>query len=176
MSYPPGPPDPDGPRDPWATPSSEPGGAGPQPGQQPGQQPGEPSGQPSGPPPYGPPPGYGQQPYAQSPYGPPPGYGGQYGGPPTNGKAQAALWTGIGLLVTSCCLLGFLGFIPILLGVRARREIRESGGQQGGDGMALAGIITGAVAIVISLLALALLVGVVATGSSGFTSYSDTGV
>ena len=77
---------------------------------------------------------------------------------PTNGKAQAALWSGLGLLLTSCCLLGVLGFVPVILGVQARREIRQSGGQQGGDAMALAGIITGVVAIVVSLLAIALLV------------------
>jgi hypothetical protein len=130
MSYPPGMPDPDAPRDPWA----------PTPGQQ---------GQPVQP---------------------------VYGGfaQPTNGKAQAALWSALGLLVTSCCLLGVLGFIPIILGVQARREIRESGGRQGGDTMALAGIVIGALAVVFSLLLIIVVVLVLASRGSGFDSYNAT--
>lgn len=141
MSQPPGPPDPEGPRDPWATPVGE-----------------------TGPSPY------------QPPYQPPPqpGYPAAYGRP-TNGKAQASLWTGIGLIVTSCCGLGLLGVIPVLLGVRARREIRLSGGAQGGEGMAMAGIVTGAIAIVLSVVALALWVLVFFGLNSGMTTYGSTG-
>jgi hypothetical protein len=91
---------------------------------------------------------------------------------PTNGKAQASLWSGLGLLLTSCCLLGVLGFIPIILGVQARREIRQSGGQQGGDAMALAGIIIGAVAIVVSLLAIAFVALLFASAPSSFDTYN----
>ena len=91
---------------------------------------------------------------------------------PTNGKAQAALWSGLGLLLTSCCLLGVLGFIPIILGVQARREIRQSGGQQGGDAMALAGIIIGSLAIVVSLLAIAALVVLFASDAASFENYN----
>src|SRR3954464_12337598 len=96
-------------------------------------------------------PGYGQQGYGQPGYGQPgygqPGYGyDPYAGyrPRTNGKALAALWTGVGALVLSLCCLGVFGVVPIVLGVKARREVRASGGQQTGDGMALAGIVTGA--------------------------------
>ena len=73
-----------------------------------------------------PPPGYGY---------PPPGYGRPYyyGPPPTNPMAVAAL------------VLAFV--IPpagIVMGISARRQIRQSGEQ--GDGLALAGIILGSIA------------------------------
>jgi hypothetical protein len=155
MSYPPGPPDPN---DPWATPT----------GDQPTQPPQPP--QPSYPP---------QQPYGQPAYGyGQPGYGQPYGygsARPTNGKATAALWTGIGSLVlTVCCGLGIVGLLPIVLGVKARSEIRASGGQQDGEGMALAGIITGACALVLSLVFIALIIVVIASGDANFEG--STGV
>jgi hypothetical protein len=185
MTQPPGTPDPHDPaaggsgRDPWATPSGE-------------QPPQSPYGPPTPPPepeqqaPYGQP-GYGQQPsapYAQQPYGQQPGYGYHqgglygYGAPPrTNGKATAALWSGIGSIVlTLCCGLGILGVVPIVLGVKARAEIRATGGQQEGDGMALAGIITGAVAIVLSLLLIAAVVISIVSGAANFDGSTQTGV
>jgi hypothetical protein len=142
----------------------------------PGAAPGQPSygqpsyGQPSyGQPPYGQP-GYGEQPsygqpgYGQPGYGEQPSYGQPYPGPgygmpgysagpsrSTNGKALAALVTGISMLVLSCCGIGILGIVPIVLGVKARSEIRASGGWQEGQGLALAGIITGAVAVVLGV-------------------------
>jgi hypothetical protein len=176
MSYPPGTPDPtdpDGSRgagDPWATPS--------------GDQPTQPTPQP----PYGAPQqpyGYGQPAYGQQqPYGYPaqPGYGQQppYGYPalqPTNGKATAALWTGIASLVlVFCCGLGITGILPIVLGVKARAEIRATGGQQEGDGMALAGIITGAVAVVLSLVVIAVIVLALVSGSANFDGSTQTRV
>jgi hypothetical protein len=174
MSQPPGAPDPNDPaagagRDPWATPSSE------QPPSSPYTQPPPPPQQPYGQP-YGQQPGYG--------YGQQPGYGHNqaalygYGAPPrTNGKATAALWTGIGSIVlTLCCGLGILGVVPIVLGVKARAEIRATGGQQEGDGMALAGIITGAVAIVLSLVFIAVIVVAIVSGSANFDGSSQTGV
>ena len=186
MSQPPGTPDPHDPanggsgNDPWATPS--------------GEQP-SPYGRPTPPPehpqqpPYGQP-GYGQQPYGQpaygqqpyAPYGQQPGYGQGglygYGTPPrTNGKATAALWTGIASIVlTLCCGLGILGVVPIVLGVKARAEIRATDGQQEGDGMALAGIITGAVAIVLSILFIAAIVISIVSGTANFDGSTQTGV
>ena len=63
--------------------------------------------------------------------------------------------TGIASLVLSwCCGLGLVGIVAVVLGVKARGEIRRSGGTQSGDGLALAGIITGAVAIVLGLVVL----------------------
>lgn len=58
--------------------------------------------------------------------------------PQTNGMAIAAL---------VCGCLGFVtcisGIAAIILGHIARKQIRESGGTQQGDGMALAGLILG---------------------------------
>jgi hypothetical protein len=181
--------------DPWASPSEP---------TQPVQQPEQPSQQPSQQPPpppqqgwYGEAPssGYGQQPpYAQQPYGQQPPYGqpypqqagygygrpgyppGAYGyARPTNGKATAALWSGVGLLVASfCCGLGVLGVIPIVLGVKARNEIRAGGGQQAGEGMALAGIITGVIAVLLGILTLVVIVVALAHGDySTHTRYSE---
>jgi uncharacterized protein DUF4190 len=200
MSQPPGSADRDpehGDPDPWATPSSEPpptepvssGGTQPGYGEPPASPPsyGQP---PPGQAPYGQPP-YGQPPYGQPPYGQPaygqPAYGqpagypgvGPYGfaSPPTNGKATAALWSGIALLVLSwCCGLGLVGIVPIVLGAKARSEIRTSNGQQGGAGIALAGIVTGAIAVVVGLLALVVVVVLIANGDTDFSTSTQTGV
>ncbi|HET6699280.1 MAG TPA: DUF4190 domain-containing protein [Nocardioidaceae bacterium] len=159
MSYPPGPP---GPHD-----AEEPGPAdAPRPPGEPGD------GQPAGPPPpgYGAPGGYPGGPQQGAPgQGPHPGYPGPR---PTNTKATAALITGITTLVLSwCCGAGVLGAIAIVLGVRARSEIRSSQGTQEGDGIALAGIITGAAAVVIGLLVLVAIVAVIASGQADY--YND---
>lgn len=187
MSFPPGTPDPNGPddnqgsRDPWATPS----GDQPYPDQpeQPpyGQQPEHE--QPYGQPGYGQP-AYGQPAYGQPAYGQPGQYGyGQpapygYGYPSrTNGKATAALWTGIASIVLAfCCGFGLVGVLPIVLGVKARSEIRATGGQQEGDGMALAGIITGAIGVVLSLGVIALIIIAFATGGANFDGSTQTSV
>jgi hypothetical protein len=172
MSQPPGPPPPDpadGSGDAESTePPTAPFAQQPQEGRSPYGQPqyGAPSGQP----------GYGEQQYGGPPYqSSQPGYGPAYGQPgypappKTNGKATAALLTGISTLVRSwCCGAGLLGLVAVVLGVKARSEIRMSGGRQDGDGMALAGIITGAVAALIGLLALALIgVALLRSGSAG---------
>ena len=98
-----------------------------------------------------------------------PAYGPQYGVPavrPTNGKATASLITGVGTLVLSwCCGFGLLGIVAIVLGVKARNEISASGGTQQGDGLALGGIITGAIAVVLGLLILVLIVVAVVAGA-----------
>lgn len=102
--------------------------------------------------------------------GPPPGYPQTL---PTNGKATAALITGITTLVLSwCCGLGILGVVAIVLGVQGRAEIRRSPDTQTGDGLALAGIITGAIAVVVGLLVLVLIAVVIFTGQASFTSYN----
>lgn len=112
--------------------------------------------------------GYGQQ-YPPPPYGPP-GYGGLQG-PPTNGKATAALVTGIGSLVLSwCCGFGLVGIVAVVLGIKARQEVRDSNGQQTGDGLALGGIVTGAVAVVIGLAALVVILIAIASGGT-FNTY-----
>lgn len=93
---------------------------------------------------------------------------GHPGVPTTNAKATAALATGVGSLVLSwCCGLGVVGVVAILLGVRARAEIRASGGTQEGEGLALAGIITGAVAVVVGLVVLVVIVIALVAGRGG---------
>lgn len=117
---------------------------------------------------------------------PPPNYGYGYGSPygqaygphrmPTNGKATAALVTGVATLVLSLCpLVGLAGLVAVVLGVRARSEIRSSGGTQQGDGLALGGVITGAIAVAVGLLVLALVVVAVVAGVSHEGGPADHG-
>jgi len=140
-------------------------------------------------------PGYPQQPYAQqygqqySPqYGPP--YGRQYGppqgqqgwagpgyvgsatpAPPTSGRATAAVV--LGALSLMACM-GFVTGIPaMIVGASARREIRESQGRIGGDGVALGGIIAGAAGTALSLLAIGLFVLLLVLGAD--ITVHDTG-
>jgi hypothetical protein len=102
-----------------------------------------------------PPPGYGapQGGYGapQGGYGaPPPGYGPPMPGgvPPNNQKALWAMILGIVALV--CCGV-FAGIPALILGNQAKREIAASGGMQGGEGMAKAGVILGWVSIGLSI-------------------------
>jgi hypothetical protein len=78
---------------------------------------------------YPPPPGYGQYPppYPQS----------GYQAPSTNGLAVASLVLGI----VGWLLCGIGSIVGVVLGFVARSQIRASNGRQGGDGLALAGII-----------------------------------
>ncbi|HWC26176.1 MAG TPA: DUF4190 domain-containing protein [Solirubrobacteraceae bacterium] len=83
------------------------------------------------------------------------------GAPPPSrrrsGKATAALVCGILSLV----LFGIiLGAVAIVLGVAARKEIAADPALEG-DGMALAGIITGAVGAVLAIVLIALGAGFV---------------
>lgn len=79
----------------------------------------------------------------------------------TNGKAVASLAIGL--------LAGWIPFvaaiIAIVLGVVARREIAASGGKQHGDGLALAGILVGAVGVLLWLLIAAVFVFVFVLGA-----------
>lgn len=79
------------------------------------------------------------QPYAQQPYAQPYGYGYSYTpAPPTNQMAVISLVLGIVGIV----MIPILASIPaIITGHVSRRQIRERG--EGGDGMALAGLICG---------------------------------
>ena len=58
-----------------------------------------------------------------------------------------------------------LGIVAIVLGVKARNEISDSGGAQQGDGLALGGIITGAIAAVLGLLILVLIIIAIVAGA-----------
>jgi hypothetical protein len=130
-------------------------------GQQPYGQPGH--GQQS----YGQP-GYGQPAYGQQPYGQPaygqqmPGYGPPVGyapppqfGRPTNTMAILAL------------VMAFV-FAPagLVLGVVARKQIRQSGEE--GDGLALAGIIVGGLATALFVLFIVFMVVAFSAATNSF--------
>jgi hypothetical protein len=69
----------------------------------------------------------------------------------------------LGLLgLTGLCLL--TGIPAIILGYRARREIRDAAGSQDGESLATAGIVLGWVATVVSALAIAAFVALIALG------------
>jgi hypothetical protein len=104
-------------------------------------------------------PGYGQQqPYGgqQQPYG-----GGQQGygqptGPARNGLGVAALVLGILAIVTSITVVGgvVLGIVALVLGIVGRK--RATRGEATNGGVALAGIITGVIGALLSILLVAL--------------------
>jgi hypothetical protein len=127
------------PHDPFAVPE-----------QPPGQQP-PPEGFAAPPPGYGPPPpGYGAPPPPS--YGPAPGYPPGFGPPAgfapprkTNTLAIVAL---VSIFVCSPASL--------VLGIIARNQIKQTG--EAGDGMALAGIIVGAISVAFMVLLLVLVV------------------
>lgn len=127
------------PQDPFATPGDQP----------PGQQPG----------------GYGQQPGQY----PPPGYGQPYGqqggpqGPQKNGLGIAALVLGILSLFSWFFLIGGLfGLIAIILGIIALGRVKR--GEANNKGMSLAGIVTGALGLLLTVL---VVVGVATLFNSG---------
>jgi hypothetical protein len=66
------------------------------------------------------------------------------GQPEQDTMAIVALVLGIGGLL---CCGGILGPVALALGIASRGKIRNSGGALRGDGLALAGIILGAVGI-----------------------------
>ncbi len=183
------------PSSPWGPPPSGPPPSGPTPAP---SQPSSPWGPPpSGPPPSGPtpapsqppPPGYGQPPYGQPEYGqygqPPygqygqPPYGQPYGYAPTgyarpnSGKATTVLVLGIlSLVLLFTCGLGFiLAIVALSIAGGARREIADSGGRLGGEGMVKAGVVCSWITIGFTALAVVGLVIAAATGAfSGSTS------
>jgi hypothetical protein len=65
----------------------------------------------------------------------------------SSGKAIAALVLGIVGVVPFCPLLAICSLLALIFGILARKEITASGGMISGGGMALAGIILGAVGL-----------------------------
>jgi len=102
-------------------------------------------------------------------------------GPPNNQLAVTGMVLGIASFVLSCCCsqVPILGVIAILISfltpiaglicsIIARSQIRKSNGTQGGEGMALAGIIISSVYLLLILAILGLvLAGVVAASQFG---------
>jgi hypothetical protein len=168
-SSPPPNPGPQAPANPW--------GAPPPPAQWGAPGTGPPPPPPGAPPQASAPPNPFAPPAPYGPYGPagayaPPGPGpyGQYPPPyPPSGFQPPAT---NGLAIASF-VLGLVGWVPcgvgsvvaVVLGFVARNQIRESHGRQGGDGLALAGIVLG-------FLAIAFLIAIIVLGA---VSNSTTG-
>lgn len=126
----------------------------------------------AGPPPQsGPPawqgqqPGYGAPSYGEQPFGMPPVPAGN-----RNGLGTAALVLGILSLVTWFLFVGGLfGIVAVILGFLGRGRAKR--GEASNGGMALAGLITGAVGILLTVL---VIVGVAALFSTGeFSNLTD---
>jgi hypothetical protein len=117
------------------------------------------------PPPAGPPPAPSPPPSPPpTPPPAPPAYGQQPGGygytatPGTNGLAIASLVLGIAQIFL--CIIG--GILALVFGYISRRQIDESGGTQGGRGMAIAGIILGWIGIGLGIAYIVVIIIVVA--------------
>lgn len=110
---------------------------------------------------------YGQQPYGQQPGGypapPPPQYGSYPGYPtgpaaPQNGLGIAALVVAIVALLFFWSVIGGVigGIVAIILGVLARGRVKR--GEATNGGVAMAGIVLGALAVVVGLASIAIYV------------------
>jgi hypothetical protein len=122
----------------------------------------------AGTPPAYPATGYPSPAYPTAGY-PAPGYGAAGASTPTNSNAVLALVLGlISLVLGLSCGIGLLaGPFAVVVGQKARREISRTGEQ--GDGMALAGVITGAIAtalLVIGVVVLVVVIIIAAASSS----------
>ena len=121
-----------------------------------------PPGAPGAPGPQGFPPG--AYPGGYPPPPPPMPYGDYYPGapvaPPRNGLGVAALVLAILGLLASCSVAGgiVLGISAVILGVMARNRVKR--GEANNGGVALAGIILGALAVLISVAFISLFYGV----------------
>lgn len=116
--------------------------------------------------PYDPAP-YGGNPYdapAPYPYHQPMPYGGGYfGAPPKHPGVNTALVLSLVSLAGFACVLPFLTApIGMILGLKARREIKEQPDRWSGDGEAMAAIVVGLVITVMMLLGVILTVVVIA--------------
>lgn len=144
--------------------------------QQPGAYPdpaypvsGQPVGKDGYPSPAYPPPAY------PSPAYPPYGYPVMAVTQPTNGLAVPSMVVSIVAVIGLCGygLGGYLGIVGAILGHVSRRQIRERG--EAGDGMALAGIITGWIATVIAVLATVAIVIFIVWAANQDPSSFDSG-
>ena len=90
--------------------------------------------------------------------------------PPTSSKAITSLVLGIVALF----FCGFLLGIPaIIVGMSARKEIRQSDGAVSGDGLAIGGIVTGLLGTLWSLVVGVILVSLLAFGSEVADQYGE---
>jgi len=66
--------------------------------------------------------------------------------------SSKAIWSFVLAVLGPCCCTAIMGAVAIVLGIQARKEIKESGGGLKGDGLALAGIIIGVIDVIIGIL------------------------
>ena len=86
-----------------------------------------------------------------NPMGPPPGYPLP---PPNNNLAVASFVCGILAIVPGCCcgLFGLpLSILAVVLGLIGFNQINATGGQMGGKGLAIAGMVCGGTALFINV-------------------------
>jgi hypothetical protein len=112
---------------------------------------------------------YGATPYTAAPSGSPPTYGATpYSATPSYapgtaytpyapyGQGAQSKTNGLAIAALVCGIAGFLFFIPaglgIIFGFVSRAQIKNSGGRQKGEGMAIAGIIVGFAWLVVLVL------------------------
>jgi hypothetical protein len=89
----------------------------------------------------------------------------QYVAQQTNGLAIASMVLGI------LWIWGIGAILALVFGYRARRQIDQSGGRQGGRGMATAGVVLGWIGVAGAILIIVLFTVVAATG--GFDDLDD---
>jgi hypothetical protein len=87
--------------------------------------------------------------------------------PSTNGFSIASLVLGI------VWVFGIGAILAVIFGFVARKQIRESGGRQGGSGMALAGIILGFVGIAGLILWIVVIVAVANNVNNCLNQFPD---
>jgi hypothetical protein len=87
--------------------------------------------------------------------------------PETNGRATAAMVTGI----LSLLICAPAGIAAVIVGNGAKNQIDQSGGLQGGRGMAVAGVVMGWIAIAVMIIGIIFSVlffaGLAASGGAG---------
>ena len=121
--------------------------------------------------------GYGQQGYGQQGYGqqppayPPPGAPGGYGQAPAQNSPLAIVSLVLGIVGFLCCGIFVFSIGAVVTGFLARKQIAESQGRLKGAGMASAGLIVGAVAIVVGILYWVLIVAGVFDSNMYVDSY-----
>jgi uncharacterized Tic20 family protein len=88
--------------------------------------------------------------------------------PPAAAPQQQNNTMAIISLIASILGLTFIptigSIVGLILGYMARRQIRESGGAMGGEGMAKAGIIIGWIGVGLAVLGICIVIAVVALG------------
>lgn len=166
LPSPPGPPGDQPPTPDWGA-APPPGTPPPSPGTTPPPPTPPPAGAAPQPYPLAPPPANVTPPYQAAPPGQwqgttaPPAYGYPMAGRPNAPGAVAALVCGL-VGIFACPFVGIAG---IVMGNKAKKEIRDSGGYYDGEGLATAGLVLGWISIALLVLWAVILVILLATGA-----------